>query len=136
MLTSCPYFGSLIGYIIFATFTDNFGRKASMTVSLSGATLGCVLLSTSFNLPMVLIGVILVGGGINISSSIVFMFLAEAVGDLKRQKYSVIVQSVYTIGVIVIYGLYYFLHNWRLISTIMLTIPMIFLFIVFVLYVE
>lgn len=76
MLTSCPYLGSFLGFVLFSLFTDNFGRRSTMIISLSSATIGSILISCAVNLVMVSIGLILVGGGINTATTIVFIFLS------------------------------------------------------------
>jgi hypothetical protein len=45
-----------------------------MIISLALATVGSLLIILSFNLAMVAIGVIMAGGGINVSAGIVFYF--------------------------------------------------------------
>lgn len=76
MIKSCPYFGSLLGFIIFSYFSDNFGRRTTMIITLSVASLGCFLISTGFNLVVIVTGVVLAGAGINSSSGMCFVYLA------------------------------------------------------------
>ena len=107
-----------------------------MIISLGLATLGSLLIALSFNLAMVAIGVIMAGGGINVSAGIVFYFLGETVENLKRQKYSIIVQAAYTISAMMLTALYMVMGNWRIISIILTTLPAVVLFFVFTIYVE
>jgi MFS family permease len=75
LIKSCPYFGSFLGYIGFSYISDNFGRRTTMIMSLGLAMIGSLLIVLSYNLGMVAVGVILAGGGINVSAGIVFYFL-------------------------------------------------------------
>ena len=75
LIKSCPYFGSFLAYIVFSYITDNFGRRTTMMMSLSLATIGSLLIVLGYNLGIIAVGVILAGGGINVSAGIVFYFL-------------------------------------------------------------
>lgn len=75
LIKSSPYFGSMLGYIIFSYISDNFGRKKTMTLSLGLATLGSIIVAVGYNMPMISIGVIMSGAGINVSAATVFYFL-------------------------------------------------------------
>lgn len=134
MVKSCPYFGSLLGFIISSFISDNIGRKKMMTVSLGVASLGSILAVTGFNLPMIAVGVILSGMGINVSCAMVFCYLAETVENQKRQKYSILVQVAFTFGTMLLTGTYAFIGNWRVISIILQTIPVLTTFIFFTFY--
>lgn len=107
MITSFPYFGSLIGFILASLFTDKIGRKLTMCLSLGIAALGSLMMSVGTNLWLIGFGVILSGAGINVSSSLCFIYLGEIVESVKRQKYSILVQISYTVGTVLLTGCYY-----------------------------
>jgi MFS family permease len=107
-----------------------------MIITLSTATLGCALLTVGTNIPMIAIGVILAGAGINSSSGIVFYFLGETVENIKRQKYSIVVQTAYTFGSILVTSSYYLFHNWRIVVILLQTIPVVITLFFFVIYIE
>lgn len=65
-----------MGFIISSLVADNIGRKKLMVIALSVASVGTLMVTLGFNIVMVVIGVILAGGGINVSCGIVFYFLA------------------------------------------------------------
>jgi MFS family permease len=67
LIKSCPYFGSLVGYFLSSFIAGNIGRKKLMTIALGISSLGSVLVVTAFNLPMIVIGVIFSGMGINVA---------------------------------------------------------------------
>ncbi len=75
LIKSSPYFGSFLSFIVFSYISDNFGRRTTMMLSLGLATIGSLLIVLGFNIGMVAVGAILAGGGINVSSGIVFYFL-------------------------------------------------------------
>ncbi len=79
VISSAPYLGSFLGFLIFSYISDNFGRRTTMIIALTIATLGCILLSSGVNIPMIGIGMLFAGAGINTSSTIVFYFLGETV---------------------------------------------------------
>jgi MFS family permease len=104
MIRTCPYFGSLLGFIVFSFISDNLGRKITMSVSLGLTTLGSIMVVLGFNLSMISIGVIMSGAGINVASAITFCYLGEIVENYKRQKYSILVQMSYTFGAMILTG--------------------------------
>jgi MFS family permease len=59
------YIGSFMGYVTLPYFADNFGRKKADLVSWSVAIAGIVILSCSFSIYQVGIGLFLCGMGIN-----------------------------------------------------------------------
>ncbi len=65
-----------MGFIISSLVADNIGRKKLMIIALSVASVGTLMVTLGFNIVMVVIGVILAGGGINVSCGIVFYLLA------------------------------------------------------------
>lgn len=75
MIKSFPYFGSLVGFILASLISDKIGRKLTMSVSLGVAAVGSLMMSIGFNFWMIGLGVILSGAGINVCSSIVFVYL-------------------------------------------------------------
>ncbi len=107
-----------------------------MLLSLGLATFGSLLTVLGYNLAMIAIGVVMAGGGINVSAGILFYFLSEEVEDLKRQKYSILVQIAYTAASISLTTLYYFIGNWRIISIALTALPVVIAYFFFIIYVE
>jgi MFS family permease len=134
LIKSCPYFGSLVGYFLSSFIAGNIGRKKLMTIALGISSLGSVLVVTAFNLPMVVIGVIFSGMGINVACGMAFCYLAETVEDNKRQKYSILVQISFTIGTMLVTGFYASIADWRIISIILQAIPVIATFLLYAFY--
>lgn len=75
MIKSFPYFGSLIGFILASIISDKIGRRLTMSVSLFVGALGSLMMSLGFNFWMIGFGVILSGAGINVCSSVAFVYL-------------------------------------------------------------
>ncbi len=136
MIKSSPYFGSLIGFILSSLVGDSLGRKRVMVISLGIAALGSILMVVSNNLWMITFGVIITGAGINVSSALCFCYMGEVVSDIKRQKYSILIQISYTIGSMFLTVFYYLIGNWRVNSIILQVVPVIVAFWLFVFYVE
>jgi OCT family organic cation transporter-like MFS transporter 4/5 len=136
MIKSCPYFGSLLGFVVFSYVSDNIGRKKTIVTSLGISTVGSLLVVTGFNLPMIAVGVIMSGAGINVALSMALCFMGEVIDNYKRQKYSILMQSGYTIGCMIMTGLYYFLGNWRIVTVIIQAVPITLTFLTFTFYAE
>lgn len=79
IIKGSPYFGSLLGYIIFSYISDNFGRRKTMMFSLALGTLGTIVIALGYNITMISIGMVMSGAGINVSGGMLFYFLGEAV---------------------------------------------------------
>lgn len=107
-----------------------------MLISLGLGTLGTLVISLGYNIYMVSIGMIMSGAGINVSGGMLFYFLSEAVENLKRQKYSIMIQIGYNIAAIIMTGLYYFIGSWRMIFILVTTLPAVVAFFFFILYIE
>ena len=135
IIKGSPYFGSFLGYIIFSYVSDNFGRRKTMIMSLGLGTLGTIIVALGSNIIMISIGMIMSGAGINVSGGMLFCFLSEGVENLKRQKYSIIIQAGYNIAAIIMTGLYYFIGSWRINFILISMIPTVIAFFSFVLYV-
>lgn len=107
-----------------------------MLLSMGLGTLGSIVVALGFNIEMIAIGMIMCGAGINVSGGMLFYFLNEAVENIKRQKYSIMIQIGYNIAAIIMTGLYYFIGNWRIIFIIISMIPAVVAFFFFVIYIE
>lgn len=107
-----------------------------MILALGMASLGGLIVSVVYNLIMITIGVVMKGAGISVSASMVFYFLGETVDDLKRQKYSILVQIAATFSAVIITVLYYLIGTWRVIFISATFIPTIVSFFCFVIYAE
>lgn len=107
-----------------------------MSVSLAITLLGSLMMSLGFNLWVICIGFMLSGAGINVSSAICFIYLGEIVESVKRQKYSILIQICYTIGLVFLTGFYYLIGNWRILTITLQTIPVGIALFIFVLYAE
>ena len=134
MIKSSPYFGSLLGFFLSSFIAGNIGTKQLMTVSLGISSVGSVLVVTGFNLPMVVVGVVLSGMGINVACGMAFCYLSETVEDNKRQKYSILVQVSFTVGTMLLTGLYATIGDWRIISIILQAVPVIATFLLYLFY--
>lgn len=107
-----------------------------MALSLGLATIGAVIVAIGYNLTMIAVGAIMSGAGINVSAGMVFYFFGETVENLKRQKYSILVQIAYTSAAITMTCLYYLIGSWRVIYIIVTMVPAIIMLFFFLLYVE
>jgi MFS family permease len=72
---SSLYFGALVGYILFSFYSDNYGRRIAMLIAFGIATLGAIIMSVSMSLPLVAVGLFLLGAGADASINMCFNFL-------------------------------------------------------------
>lgn len=75
LVQSCTYVGGLIGYFFFSFLADNYGRRPTYIISWSIATGGCLMFVLSQNLPMVAVGLFMLGLGAGVSMNMGFYFL-------------------------------------------------------------
>lgn len=105
-------------------------------MSLGLGTLGSIIVALGYNLTMISIGMIMCGAGINVSGGMLFYILSETTENVKRQKYSIVIQIGYNIAAILMTGFYYFIGTWRIIFIMISLIPAIVAFFFFMIYVE
>ena len=55
--------GVFVGYMVFLSFADNYGRKVSLVLAWSVTTLGIAILSVSWSMSMANVGLFLAGAG-------------------------------------------------------------------------
>lgn len=120
---SSVYFGAFVGYLGFSFFSDNFGRRKTLVLSWAIATIGCAIFLFSQNLPMVAIGLFMIGGGSDAAVNMCFNFLGEVVEFNTRQRYSVILQFAFPLGAIILTTAFVWIHDWQLVTIIFLMIP-------------
>jgi MFS family permease len=73
------YFGAFVGYILFSFYSDNYGRRIALLVAFSIATIGTIIMVCSFNLPVVALGLFLLGAGADAAINMTFNYLGEVV---------------------------------------------------------
>lgn len=125
VLESLVYGGSFFGYIVISVLVDNFGRKRVMLISYAIATLGMVIVGFASSLPMAGIGLFLTGFGSDSAVNICFYFITETVEDSLRQKYSVIIQFMFSLGGLGNVAYYAFIGDWRIIQWSFFILPSI-----------
>ena len=72
-----PYIASLIGFFIFSSIADNWGRKPAIGSSWFIASIGAIILSLSVNWYMAAIGYFLGGFGVNPAITISISMMSE-----------------------------------------------------------
>jgi MFS family permease len=58
------YLGLVVGFLVFGYLGDNFGRRRGLIYALGVNVFGNVFISSSFNLPMISVGLIIAMGSI------------------------------------------------------------------------
>jgi hypothetical protein len=73
------YAGCFFGYVFFSFFADNFGRRYTMLLTWLVTIIGFALISVSWHISVVGIGLFLAGAGADSAINIAFFFFNEVV---------------------------------------------------------
>jgi MFS family permease len=128
------FLGVFVGYLVFMHFSDNFGRRFGMILTWSSAVAGFVLVSLSRNVFTASVGILMAGAGCESNMRISIAILSEIVDYNLRQKYSLILQCAFGVGGVLVSVGYYWLRNWREVTTCFCTLPAFVLLLVIVFY--
>ena len=131
VLISILYFGCLVGYFCIPTIADNYGRKIAIKIAWVIYGLGVVLIGFSFHPSLVGIGEFMAGFGSNPAITLCFSFLNEQCLRKKRQRYGVIVQGFFGVGVCVIGLIFISDITWRYVFYILLGLIVLWFFFLF-----
>ncbi|CAK7244577.1 MAG: hypothetical protein STHCBS139747_006121 [Sporothrix thermara] len=84
--SSCFSLGAFFGAITAFTFGDKFGRRRSIILGMTCNIMGAILQITSFHLPQMIIGRVINGYGMGVTSSVCPVFQAECSKSAIRGK--------------------------------------------------
>lgn len=94
-----------------------------MVASIAFTFVGLVIASLAQNLIMAGVGLFIAAFGIQDAFTIAFYFLAETIAESHRDKYSVLIQLFFGLGVVLNTAFYYFIGNWKIIFWIFYVLP-------------
>jgi OCT family organic cation transporter-like MFS transporter 4/5 len=77
LLSSMSYLGSFMGFMVFPMIADNVGRRIGLILAWGTCTIGCILMASSVNYPMMIIGYFLAGFGVNPAVTLHYSFINE-----------------------------------------------------------
>ncbi|CAK7232336.1 hypothetical protein SCUCBS95973_008225 [Sporothrix curviconia] len=84
--SSCFSLGAFVGAITAFTYGDKFGRRKSIMLGMTCNIVGAILQITSFQLPQMIIGRVINGYGMGVTSSVCPVFQAECSKSSIRGK--------------------------------------------------
>lgn len=113
MLESAPYFGSLIGMLIFSYVSDNCGRKLSLSVSWAIVSIGYVGFFFSYSAGALIFWNGVCGLGLFPTLIYDFVYIAEVASPRLRQMSSSILQFFANWFEIVAALMAKNIYNWR-----------------------
>lgn len=126
LVQSMLYLGIFVGYVTIPYFADNFGRRRAEQVSWATASVGIVMVSASFGMVTVGIGLFLCGLGVNTAMSLHYCFVNEFVVGSTRGRMITWLQFTYSLGICTIALVALLLQSWRALS-ICLAVPILLL---------
>ena len=92
------YSGPLLAFLLTFLLGNVIRSKIIMLGGLTIALIGALLLALSPVFWLGVLGMFLLGTGISISYNLTYIFITELVEERKRQKYKIVVASIFSIG--------------------------------------
>lgn len=107
------FFGIVLGYFLQTLFGELVSRKMLMLINFTCYLIGIIIVLLFYKNEVVLAVGLMIGVlGISNCYIVCFMFLIETVEAKARQKYTVIIQSFYGIGVCMNIVWYWLINDW------------------------
>lgn len=97
--------GAAIGALIGGPLTDKFGRKVVFSYDLMVYMVGVLLITLSFNFPMLLIGTVITGIAVGAGVPVTWTYIAEESPKAKRAAHVGTAQLAWSIGPMVTFAL-------------------------------
>lgn len=98
-------FGAAVGALIGGFLTDRFGRKFIYTYNLLVYAVGAFLCMICFNLPMLLVGIVLLGLSVGAGVPASWSYISEMSGSTRRAQNVGISQFAWSCGPAIIFAL-------------------------------
>ncbi|XP_055328794.1 beta-alanine transporter-like [Paramacrobiotus metropolitanus] len=105
--------GGLLAMFLLGYVADHYGRKISYFLTFGMMMLASIATPFSPNYAWFCVFRFIVGGGIGWSFTIPMMIAMELIGPAPRALMSVIVSVYYTLSILLIGGVSYFLPSWK-----------------------
>ncbi|XP_008279835.1 solute carrier family 22 member 2-like [Stegastes partitus] len=117
--------GFLVGSFAFGYFADRFGRKISFLVSNLWNAVAGIILAVAPNYVSILVMRTVLGLGVKGNWMTAYVLLTEMVGVEYRRTVGILFQMFFSVGVLILPLLAYFVTDWRWLQVI-ITAPYIF----------
>uniref|UniRef100_A0AAQ6AEB4 Solute carrier family 22 member 3 n=1 Tax=Amphiprion ocellaris TaxID=80972 RepID=A0AAQ6AEB4_AMPOC len=125
MYQSTLNLGFLVGSFAFGYFADRFGRKISFLVSNILNAVAGIILAVAPNYISVLVMRTILGLGVKGNWMTAYVLLTEIVGVEYRRTVGILFQMFFSVGVLILPLLAYFITDWRWLQVV-ITAPYIF----------
>lgn len=117
--TSCLYLAGLVASLVASPLTRNYGRRASIVCGGVNFLIGATLNAAAANLPMLILGRIMLGIGIGFGNQAVPLYLSEMAPAHLRGALNMMFQLATTLGILTANMINYGTDNihpwgWRL----------------------
>lgn len=116
-IISSEYIGSIIGLILLSVLADKIGRKLIIVITLFAGIIGSLILvyGGHYNVvPLLYMGVIMMGFGAYSATIVSFTYLAEVNSDRLRQVTTVLTSAFWAISEMVYYPMIIFYPQWEI----------------------
>ncbi|KAM4606047.1 solute carrier family 22 member 13-like [Polymixia lowei] len=111
--------GLLIGALVFGTLADRFGRRFVVLISQLLQLLFGVAVAFSPNIYVYMVLRFVVGAAISGVMINTFVLGAEWTGTSKRSFVTICAHSFFSVGLMVMSGIAYFIRNWRILHLVL-----------------
>ncbi len=122
-LIAFMFFGAAVGFLCLTLFGEMVGKKVLMQINVAAYVVGLILTVFCVDLYMAGAGLFLAALGINNAYIICFYFIMETCADENREKFSVICQAFYGVGVILDILWYWWIADWQIILVACFLVP-------------
>lgn len=117
VIVAAVTFGALLGAVCSGHMSNTQGRRKSIMISALLFTLGTLMAAVAFDVPMLIIGRLIMGFAVGLSAMVVPMYLSEVSPPEIRGAVIFTFQLAITIGIMAAYLINYAFavnENWRL----------------------
>ena len=115
LIKSLYYFGKLMGYLLVAFLGDFFRSKTIVVGGITTTLIGIIVATTTGVFWLSLAGLFVMPMGLIMSYNLTYIYITEMVEQKSRQKYKIIIASVYNVGGLLNVFMYFVSHNFEIV---------------------
>ena len=134
MTITILYSGPLLAFFLTFMMGNMLRSKVIMLGGLAIALAGVVLLSLSHVYWLGVLGMFLLSTGISISYNLTYIFITELVEERKRQKYKIVIASIFSIGGLCDVLWFFLIPNFEVVMLVFYGLPMLVIAVVFIVF--
>ena len=125
LVKSLFFSGQLIGFFLCSIIGGVFRSKVLMLMGLLTAFVGTLLLALSHVMWVGVVGMMMLTTGIILSFNLTYIFVTEMSEEKKRQKFKILIASMFNIGALYNVGLYFLVPNFKLVMLYFFSLPIV-----------